>query len=162
MTTCPCGSGRPIGECCQPYISGSAKPPTAEALMRSRYTAYVTQAVDYIVKTCTPRSVKGLDVEPTRIWSTTSQWHGLTIVQTANGGPDDTEGMVEFVASYTQDGRKQECHERSHFEKIDGQWLYDTGRTVSMPTVRTTPKVGRNDPCTCGSGKKFKQCCGKG
>ncbi|WP_136246938.1 SEC-C metal-binding domain-containing protein [Halomonas borealis] len=29
------------------------------------------------------------------------------------------------------------------------------------PTVRSTPKVGRNDPCICGNGKKFKKCCGK-
>jgi len=27
--------------------------------------------------------------------------------------------------------------------------------------IRTGPKVGRNDPCPCGSGKKYKQCCGK-
>jgi uncharacterized protein YecA (UPF0149 family) len=40
---------------------------------------------------------------------------------------------------------------------IDGIKKY----TSTKPFVRPTEKVGRNDPCPCGNGKKFKQCCGK-
>ena len=34
--------------------------------------------------------------------------------------------------------------------------------TIATPVVRDAPKVGRNDPCPCGSGKKYKKCCGAG
>lgn len=32
---------------------------------------------------------------------------------------------------------------------------------IELPTRREAPKVGRNEPCPCGSGKKFKACCGR-
>lgn len=161
MSTCPCGSGRPLALCCQPFIAGVAKAPTAEALMRSRYTAYTTHAIDYIVKTCTDKGNDGVDIDSTRKWAEESEWLGLKIIDTIKGGAADNDGEVEFTASYSQKGHKEEHHERSFFKKVKGDWFYDSGRLITDTVVRTSPKVGRNDPCPCGSGKKYKQCHGK-
>jgi len=162
MDTCPCGSGRAYEECCGPYISGKAKAPTAEALMRSRYCAYVKGAVDYIVSTCLQDEKHDIDVEATKKWSQESKWRGLKILSTKKGGPTDTEGVVDFVATYDEDGLKEDYHEIAGFVKKDGAWLYSEGELIPTTVVRSEPKIGRNDPCPCGSGKKYKKCCGAG
>ncbi len=162
MEKCPCGSGLDYLSCCEPYITGKSKAPSAEALMRSRYTAYVKGAVDYIVDTCVQEGERDIDIEQTKRWSQKSQWLGLKIVSSSKGGPTDDEGVVEFEATYALDGLKDRHHERAKFKKIDGSWLYDDGEIVPTTIVRAAPKTGRNDPCPCGSGKKFKHCCGKG
>ncbi|MBU0926553.1 MAG: YchJ family protein [Spirochaetes bacterium] len=156
---CPCGSGRDYSACCGPVISGAAKAQTAEALMRSRYSAYAKGEVDYIMKSCVEDD--GIDAEATRSWSENADWKGLKILRTEKGGPSDAEGVVEFVASYVMDGLKDEHKETARFVKKDGTWLYDSGDVKTATVVRATPKVGRNEPCPCGSGKKYKQCCGK-
>lgn len=156
---CPCGSGRDYAACCQPIIKGGARAPTAEALMRSRYTAYVKGEVDYIMHSCVQDD--GIDEDATRNWSQKADWKGLRIVRTEKGGPADTDGVVEFVASYTMDGLKDEHHETARFVRQDGSWLYESGDVKTATVVRSAPKVGRNDPCPCGSGKKYKQCCGR-
>ncbi|MGB5332176.1 MAG: YchJ family metal-binding protein, partial [Woeseiaceae bacterium] len=102
-----------------------------------------------------------LDREATENWSRTADWKGLEILRVEQGGPDDTEGVVEFAAHYTADGRKEEHHETARFIKQEGTWLYDYGEVKTATVVRGAPKVGRNEPCPCGSGKKFKQCHGK-
>jgi SEC-C motif-containing protein len=160
MKVCPCGSGRPYAECCEPYISGRAQAPSAEALMRSRYAAYVEHAVDYIIATCIQKD-DGIDVKETRNWSEKSRWLGLKIISVEKGGPGDAEGTVEFEASYERDGLRDIHHERARFKKRDGRWLYDEGDIRPETVVRAGPKVGRNEPCPCGSGKKYKHCHGK-
>ncbi len=160
MEHCPCGSGRGYEECCGPYLAGTRAAPTAEALMRSRYTAYVTSKVDYIVSTCT--ETEGIDLESTRKWSEKSNWLGLKIHRTVRGLAEDTSGEVEFSATYVLDGLREEHREIAKFEKKDGRWLYSEGEVVPRTVVRESPKVGRNDPCPCGSGKKYKKCCGAG
>ena len=160
MKNCHCGTNRPYAECCEPYISGQAKAPTAEALMRSRYSAYVEHAVDYIVKTCVRRNTKeDIDYKSTRDWSERSTWLGLKIIETEKGGFNDTDGTVEFEASYERDGLKDVHHEKAQFKKVNGEWLYDEGQVNAHTVVRAGPKTGRNDPCPCGSGKKYKHCC---
>jgi SEC-C motif-containing protein len=161
MKPCPCGSGRPYTQCCEPYITGAAQPATAEALMRSRYTAYVEHAVDYIIATCIQKDDTGIDIQQTRNWSEKSRWLGLTIIAAEKGGPADTEGTVEFEASYERDGLRDIHHERARFKKQDGRWLYDEGDVQPKTVVRSGPKVGRNEPCPCGSGKKYKHCHGR-
>lgn len=163
VTTCPCGSGREFAACCGPVIAGTVPAATAEALMRSRYSAYVTHNVEYIVQSCTAEQGRTTDVEATRTWAEGSEWMGLQILSTEKGLPGDSEGIVEFVASYQEKGksRKVEHHEKAYFVKEGGKWLYADGREVPRTVVRTEPKVGRNDPCPCGSGKKFKQCHGR-
>jgi len=161
VKNCPCNSGLAYGECCEPYITGVKNAPTAEALMRSRYSAYVEHAIDYIVNTCTKDEKDRIDIRQTKTWSERSKWLGLKILSTEKGGAEDTEGTVEFEALYEMDGLRDTHHEKAKFTKRDGRWLYDEGDIVPKTVVRTGPKVGRNDPCPCGSGKKYKHCCGR-
>jgi SEC-C motif-containing protein len=162
MKLCPCDSGKPYSDCCEPYISGSQTPPTAEALMRSRYSAYAEHAVEYIMESCIQDERDKIDERGTRAWSEGSTWLGLQILSVVGGGPADTEGTVEFEAAYERDGLRDIHHETGEFKKIDGRWLYDKGTVEKTKTVvRSAPKVGRNDPCPCGSGKKYKHCHGK-
>jgi SEC-C motif-containing protein len=157
---CPCGSGSALDSCCQPIIDGGAAP-TPEALMRSRYTAYVTGAIDHVVSTHHPDSRDEVDAEAASSWSSEAEWVGLEVVDTADGdGPD--QGIVEFIARYRLNDGEHAHHERSSFRRIDGAWFYEDGDMVkAQPIVRETPKVGRNEPCPCGSNKKYKKCCGK-
>ena len=129
--------------------------------MRSRYSAYVEHEVDYIINTCIHRGKEDIDHKSTRDWSEQSVWHGLTIIACEKGGLADTEGTVEFEAVYEQGGVKETHHEEAKFIKEGGEWLYSEGRVRPRTVVRSSPKVGRNDPCPCGSGKKFKVCCGR-
>ena len=161
MKPCPCDSSLVYSECCEPYITGAKNAPTAEALMRSRYTAYVEKAIDYIVNTCTHDEKDKIDIKQTKEWSEKSKWLGLKILSTEKGGVNDTEGSVEFEALYEMGGLKDSHHETAKFVKKDSRWLYDEGNIVPKTIVRAGPKVGRNEPCSCGSGKKYKHCCAK-
>jgi SEC-C motif-containing protein len=160
MNICPCGSGKAYAECCGPFISGAENPASAEQLMRSRYTAYVREDVDYIVDTHIPRRREDLDVEATRIWAKEAEWLGLEIIRCENGGTGDETGLVEFKATYRQDGEEIVHHEVSEFRREGGKWFFEEGFPARDTYVRDAPKVGRNDPCPCGSGKKYKKCCG--
>ncbi|QQO09686.1 YchJ family protein [Breznakiella homolactica] len=162
MKLCPCGSGRAYTECCGPYITGAQKAPTAEALMRSRYSAYAEHEINYILNTCTSSGERDIDEKQTRDWSEKSEWLGLEIHSVIKGGPGDDEGTVEFTASYMTNGLKDRHHERARFTKTNGEWLYSDGDIIPETIVRQGPKVGRNEPCPCGSGKKYKHCCGRG
>ncbi len=157
---CPCGSGKSYDGCCGRYISGKENAPTAEALMRSRYSAYVKHAIDYIVDTCVADDEHEISVEDTKRWSESSTWLGLTVLGSTGGGEGDQKGTVDFVARYEQGGLRDEHREHAEFVRKDGRWLYDTGNVIPTTVVRSQPKVGRNDPCPCGSGKKYKKCCG--
>ncbi|MBD3317632.1 MAG: YchJ family protein [Chitinivibrionales bacterium] len=162
MPSCPCNSGKNFEVCCEPYLKSDENPPTAEALMRSRYTAFASGNVDYIYGTIHPDHRKEFNAEGIRDWSCNSEWHGLEIKSTENGGETDTEGTVEFIAHYTHENVKREHHEVAEFRKKDGRWYFVDGNIIAHePYVRSDPKVGRNDPCPCESGKKFKKCCGK-
>lgn len=151
---CPCGSQRVFTDCCEPYLSGIDIAPTAEALMRSRYTAYCQGNVDYLIAThhASQRSPSDRVNLSKSIRNTT--WLGLTIVNTEQGQPEDATGIVEFVALY-RTGEVGQLHERSRFQRQKERWFYVDGD--HLPPLK--PK--RNDPCWCGSGKKFKQCHGK-
>jgi SEC-C motif-containing protein len=159
---CPCGSRQPFTRCCQPYLQGQVPAPTAEALMRSRYTAYCQGNIDYLIATHHPSQRQPGDgplgpVFDHRASLTQTihqtQWQGLTIVQTEQGQPTDGEGIVEFVAAYRAPMPGQ-LHERSHFVQEKGRWFYLKGEILPPLTPR------RNQPCWCGSGNKFKHCHG--
>ncbi len=157
---CPCGDDRDLDACCGRFISGASTPETAEQLMRSRYTAYVLGAIDYIIETHDPRT-RDLDRAEVERWSKKSEWLGLTIVSTARGGADDEEGIVEFQARFF-DRAPRTHHERSSFRRDDGRWVYVSGSPPeSTNDPRRVDKVGRNEPCPCGSQKKFKKCHGR-
>ena len=83
------------------------------------------------------------------------------MVRVEAGGKEDDRGVVEFIARYKQKGVEHRHHERSRFARgEDGRWMYLDGDTVKPPPVLRGEKVGRNQPCPCGSGKKYKKCCG--
>jgi SEC-C motif-containing protein len=130
--------------------------------MRSRYTAYTQGTIDYVVDTHDPASRDDVDRDAAGKWSESAEWLGLEIVDTEAGGEGDDAGVVEFIATYQVEGVEHKHHERSTFLRDDGRWYYKDGDMVKpRPVVRDQPKVGRNEPCPCGSGKKFKKCCGK-
>ncbi|RJP90898.1 MAG: YchJ family protein [Desulfobacteraceae bacterium] len=161
MEPCPCGSSQTYSECCEPFIQGLNQPTTAEALMRSRYSAFVKEQIDYIYNTMPPAKRRDFNRAETEAWSKNSEWQGLEILQTKDGGTGDEAGTVEFIARFLDKGNPVEHHEVAEFEKIDGQWFFMDGRAPKpAPVIRQGPKTGRNDPCPCGSGKKFKKCCG--
>jgi len=157
-TACPCGSGKDFAACCGPIIGG-APAPTAEALMRSRYSAYVKGEIDYIETSLAREKRKRFDAEAAKQWSDNAVWQGLTIHAVEDGGPEDKTGAVEFTAAYETGGQPTQHHEKARFRREGEHWLYVDGEMVGATVRRESPKVGRNDPCPCGSGKKFKKCC---
>jgi len=161
--SCPCKSGKTFGECCGPIIAGTAKAETAEALMRARYASYVTGDVEFLKTSATESGRAEFDEDASRAWSKAAEWHGLDIIRTEGGGPGDDRGVVEFRALYTANGEFCNHHEVSQFVRESDGWKFNDGELVGeTPIVREEPKVGRNDLCPCGSGKKYKKCCGKG
>lgn len=160
MALCYCGSGIDFKKCCEPYLSGTAVP-TAEALMRSRYTAYVIGDMDHIEKTSTPKALKGFDRADSQSYSETMKWEGLEILSTTDGQEGDETGRVEFVFRGTYNNEPHVQHELSDFCRIDGKWMYDDSIINPKSEPVRTEKIGRNDPCPCGSGKKYKKCCNK-
>ncbi|MFA5354293.1 MAG: YchJ family protein [Thermodesulfovibrionales bacterium] len=162
MNTCPCGSNLSYAECCLPVIRGEKKADTAVQLMRSRYSAYVNKEIDYIFNSLHPDHRADYDEKSTRSWAESAQWYGLEIISVTAGGPEDSEGDVEFIATFAEKGMRHEHHELSTFKKEDGIWYLVEGKTLpARQVVRESPKVGRNEPCPCGSGKKYKKCCGQ-
>ncbi|WP_369772406.1 YchJ family protein [Thioalkalivibrio sp. ALE22] len=120
--TCACGSGWNRAVCCGPYLDGAAAAPTAEALMRSRYAAFVEGREDYLLATWAAETrPESLALEPEQ------RWLGLTIRATGAGGPEDREGWVDFVARSRVRGQGVRLHERSRFRREDGRWVYVDG-----------------------------------
>ncbi len=159
MTPCPCGSGQDLDDCCGAILAG-APAPTAEALMRSRYTAFTRGQIDYLADTLAPES-RG-DFDPIEAGNTASEavWQGLEVRAVAEGGPDDETGSVEFVARFRWHGEPRVHHELASFRREQGRWVCVGGDMNPKGPPRQVVKVGRNDPCPCGSGKKYKKCCG--
>ncbi len=160
MALCPCGSSKTYKQCCQPFHEKAQLPQTAEELMRSRYSAFVKGELEYLKGTIIPTSLHDYDEKNIKEWSTQSEWKGLTVVKSKKGQINDDEGEVEFIAKFSFNGEDREHHEAAQFKKLNGQWYYDDGQ-VKGTTIRNENKIGRNDPCPCGSGKKYKKCCGK-
>lgn len=121
--SCHCGHPKPYESCCGRFIEGGEDPPTAEELMRSRYSAFVAMDEDYLRATWHP------DTRPSRVHLDPKvRWLGLTIEAVRAGGPDDREGIVEFVARCKRGVRRRRLHEISRFERIDRQWYYVDGK----------------------------------
>ncbi|MFO1371109.1 MAG: YchJ family protein [Candidatus Competibacteraceae bacterium] len=123
-SACPCGSGKAYVACCGPYLDHAQRPATAEALMRSRYSGYVFARGDYLLRTWheSTRPEK-LDLNDAGVVN----WLGLKIIRKEAGGPDDTRGVVEFVARYKVGGKAHRLHETSRFVREGGPWFYLDG-----------------------------------
>ncbi|PSL16686.1 SEC-C motif-containing protein [Marinobacterium halophilum] len=133
-TRCPCGSGKPFSFCCEPAITGRKPAATAEALMRSRYTAFALGAIDYLIKTTAPRKRTPQDAELLAEQTQITVWTGLEIVDTEAGSADNQNGIVEFKASFDSPEGSAILHERSRFEREQGEWVYTDGDVSVLPT----------------------------
>ena len=118
--------------------------------MRSRYSAWALQRIDYLIATTWPRQQRQLQRKALENWANATEWQQLKIVDTLQGNTNDTTGKVEFRATYQlkATGETDTHQERSSFIKEEERWYFIT------PTA-----TRRNDPCPCGSGKKYKKCC---
>jgi SEC-C motif-containing protein len=153
---CPCGRPATFDACCGAILAGRKPAATAEDLMRSRYTAHVVRDYAYLHRTysetCSRPYVDEKIEDPIT-------WTRLTI---HTHEPDVRPGVsfVDFSAFFEEGGAERELRERSEFHRVNGAWLYTRAVRQGPPPVRASgPKVGRNDPCPCGSGKKYKHCC---
>jgi SEC-C motif-containing protein len=162
---CPCrvreDDKLEFAACCGPYLARKAAAPTAEALMRARYSAFVKGDIDYLYETLSQEQRKTFDREATENWAK-SEWHGLDIIETENGGESDEIGTVTFTAHFIHKGKPLPHKEKSLFKREgkDRSWVFEGEISVKAAPVVLGKQAGRNDPCPCGSGKKFKKCCG--
>jgi len=128
--------------------------------MRARYSAYVFAKMDFVYESTHPDHRQGYDHAGTKEWAETAEWQGLEIISTNGGGVDDSIGEVEFIARFIEKDVTREHHEAGQFKRKDGRWYFTEGKMVRQKPL-SVAKIGRNDPCTCGSGLKYKKCCGK-
>lgn len=149
LVTCPCGTKQAYETCCGELHRG-AHAASAQALMRSRYSAYCLGLIDYLVATTLPSQQLRLDVTAMTRWSRESNWLGLEVEHATEA--DTERAQVTFVAHWADpDGSQHQHRERSDFVKKGERWYFvDPSHPVD---------AGRNDPCPCGSDKKFKRCC---
>ncbi|CAE6906826.1 YchJ family protein [Vibrio alginolyticus] len=169
-SSCPCGSTLTYQQCCEDAHNDHANVKTPEQLMRSRYSAHVLGLVDFVVATYHP-SCNAEEQREGIAQSIDSDWCKLEVIK-AGPGCSENEGFVEFNAYFNEDGKRYCLTERSRFVKENGLWYYIDGTFPEEEAEEETEldprlnqpvnalKVGRNDPCICGSGKKFKKCCG--
>jgi len=160
MSQCPCGSNKDFTACCGPILDGSAKADTPEALMRSRYTAHVMGNYQHVADTHAPEIRSTYNVSAAKAQNKDTEWVGLEIRETTGGGTDDETGTVLFTARYEENGELHAHREKATFRREGGEWFYVDGKINPQGEPVRVEKVGRNDPCPCGSGKKFKKCCG--
>lgn len=122
---CPCGSCSSYAACCGRFLERSERPETAEQLMRSRYTAHTLGREDYLLRSwhpsTRPKSLRLGDAAGIR-------WIGLKILSVEDGGPEDSEGLVEFVARHKVDGKASRLHELSRFAREGSDWFYVDGK----------------------------------
>ncbi len=150
---CPCGSLLSYNDCCGRLHSGATKAITPVQLMRSRYAAYVVGAGEYLLRSWADETRPDDSAAQMRSSALQTEWVQLEILDELT---KDDEGWVEFKAWHRQGAQLAVLHERSRFIYRHGDWFYLDG---VFPAANAT-KAGRNDPCPCGSGKKFKRCCG--
>jgi SEC-C motif-containing protein len=156
MSSCPCDSGSELEACCGPIIAG-APASNPEALMRSRYTAFVLGKLDHIDRTHAAEVRDDFNRAEAERTIAEVEWLGLDVREASENGDS---GSVEFAIRFRRNGQDLVQHEVSSFRREDGQWLYSGGEVSAKPPPRHVVKIGRNDPCPCGSGKKYKKCCG--
>ncbi|USD61523.1 SEC-C domain-containing protein [Vibrio sp. SCSIO 43140] len=162
MKPCYCGSNLNYQECCQPIHNDVTLAKKPEQLMRARYSAHLTKNVDFVVATYHPNCHAEQDRQAIAD-SVNSDWARLEVINSEDG-LHENEGYVSFRAFLRENGMEYCLAERSRFLFENGQWFYVDGEIDdSIPPKQLTAessKVGRNDPCPCGSGKKHKKCCG--
>ncbi len=151
---CYCSSKKPFSDCCEPLILGVRPAESAEELMRSRFSAFCLGRGDYLMQTHHPDFVGELTAEKLSKSSNDWQWTQLDILESRGLSPN--RAMVKFNAWYLENDQLM-CHrEMSQFELYEGAWRYTKGE-FSNGTASSL-KLGRNEACPCGSGRKYKKC----
>jgi len=155
---CCCGSAKTVVNCCALLISGVGQAESAEQLMRSRFVAYATGDMRYVRSTW-HSSTRPIEVSD----SDSMHWLRLEIIEATKESDKSEQAYVEFKATFaessTHEVRLGVMHERSRFVIEDGCWRYIDGEQFDTSADNTVKKLGRNDACFCGSGKKYKKCC---
>lgn len=121
MPECPCGSEKEYSGCCGRYIEKGLKAPTAEALMRSRYSAYAKKRPEYLLETALHKA----DRASIESWMQSAEFLRLEILHCRKGKALDKKGFVEFKAYYLEEEKERVLHEVSAFVKHKGRWYYD-------------------------------------
>ena len=164
---CPCGSALPYSDCCELIHQNPQSTPSAEKLMRSRFSAFALSKIDFIIATY-HSSCHAQRSESEISYATDIEWLKLEIIaaNSESNTDDISEDYVEFKAWFKQDNQLQLHHEKSRFvkEQIEEQWCwrYIDGLNLNEQSIKhkgTSSKIKRNDPCPCNSGKKYKKCC---
>lgn len=128
--------------------------------MRSRFTAYVLDKIQYVQDTWDASTRP--KPEKTHFAEENIDWQRLEIIDTKKGGITDSKGIVEFKAFYQNNDEEYMLHEISRFAKTNGRWFYVDGVVKKVGKIIQPSNQGKNAPCPCGSGKKYKRCCGVG
>jgi SEC-C motif-containing protein len=153
---CPCGSGQTFAACCGPVLAGERVPATAEELMRARFTAHAIHDFAFVHRTYRPTAKVPYVPMPD---DPATQWTRLE-VHSHQVGPTPDVATVDFSAYAMEGGAEHVLHEKAEFVREGGQWIYTRAlREGPAPFRAAAKKPGRNDPCPCGSGKKYKHCC---
>ncbi len=127
--------------------------------MRSRFTAHVVRDLRHLHRTYAGTMRQPFVEEPAD--GDELKWTRL-VVHAHETGPKPDTAFVDFTAYFAHEGTEQPMAEKSEFARVDGAWIYTRAvRNGPAPVKSAGPKVGRNDPCPCGSGRKYKQCCGR-
>lgn len=147
---CYCCSGKDFSRCCAPYLLGERFADNCEALMRSRYSAYCTANIRYLIDTLHPDQRQDNDIPSMTAFAAAAHFCGL-VINTVSQFSDT--GYVKFVASYIDGSKRETISENAFFTRLD-RWYYHSGIVAATKAT----KIGRNDYCHCGSGKKFKAC----
>jgi SEC-C motif domain protein len=117
--SCPCGAGETYDDCCGRFHRGEASAPTADALMRARYTAFAVRDADYLRETWHPRT------RPARVTlPEAGRWTRLDVLARSGGGVFDSDGTVEFEAHFEVDGQLGIEHQNSRFAREGRRWFY--------------------------------------
>lgn len=162
---CPCGGGRSLDACCGPYLDGALAAPNAEALTRARFTALCLGRYDYVLETTHPDFRDDLSLEGIQANLAGVRWLRLDLRETGSAGPSPEESDLFETATFTvlfeHEGETRQMTECAYFRR-DDERLYFVESAAQRPLGfrRPSPKVRRNAPCPCGSGIKYKRCCG--
>ncbi|HED32725.1 MAG TPA: hypothetical protein ENJ08_00715 [Gammaproteobacteria bacterium] len=160
---CLCGVGKSTETCCLPLINGQKDAETPAQLMRSRYSAYAMGNVSYLMQSWHASTrPQGIELDSRLAWT------GLTLLgkhkmrdKAWGNETAGKEAYVAFIARFVSEGVAGQMHERSRFVFEQGRWFYVDGQQIESAAGEGSRRPGRNEPCYCGSGKKFKKCCAK-
>jgi SEC-C motif-containing protein len=158
---CFCGSDKELSACCELIIQGAVPARTPEDAIRARFTAHCRRNYAYLVDSTHPEHRDGVTEQEIAQWASHVTWTALEIHSSLPGETDD-QGTVSFTAHFSLKGVPQTLREDASFARHEGGWYYVDGHIHGQPPyVREQRRTGRNEACPCGSGKKFKKCCGR-